>query len=345
MRLKRSVRDWLHYKLMPPLDWIQVEVSSACDGACLYCPHTIYRDKWIERNMSLETFGRLLPILSKVGLIHLQGWGEPFLNPDIFSMLEMAKSAGCKVGTTTNGMHLDQDKVRRLVELEIDVLAFSLAGVDHKNDDIRRGTRLESVLEMIDLVKAAKAKYSSSKPAVHIAYMLLHSGLDDLVRLPAFVKGRGIDQIVVTTLDFVPSRHLENETIIPSDDAEFDEIELLLKKAAFETQANGSDLRYYLYHPKDRGRFCTENVQRALFVSADGNVAPCVFMNIPVRDAYYRIRDGEREYRPLILGNVNNEKLPSIWRKNEYVEFRGSFELGRHPEFCGDCRKLKLAEG
>jgi MoaA/NifB/PqqE/SkfB family radical SAM enzyme len=345
MKLKRSVRDWLHHKLMPPLDWLQVEVSSVCDGACIYCPHTIYKNNWIESNMTPETFQRLVPVFPKVGLVHLQGWGEPFLNPDIFEMLRMAKSAGCRVGTTTNGMHLDEDKIERLVECGLDILAFSLAGTDHKNDDIRQGTRLETVLKMIDLVNAAKARHNSPSPAVHIAYMLLRSGLDDLPKLPEFVNGRGINQVVVTTLDFVARREIEDETVIPRDESEFDAIEAQLKEVAVAVRSFGSELRYYLYHPKARGRFCTENVQRALFVSADGSVAPCVFMNIPIQDAYYRVKDDRREYQPLIFGNVNHEKLPTIWRKDEYVEFRGSFELGRHPKFCGDCRKLKMMEG
>jgi len=37
--------------------------------------------------MSLQTFKKILPFCSTTALLHLQGWGEPFLNPDFFEMI------------------------------------------------------------------------------------------------------------------------------------------------------------------------------------------------------------------------------------------------------------------
>ena len=98
---------WLNPLLRPRLDWIQVEVTSYCNAACVYCPHTVYQGHWASRHLPLTTFAKLLPALARARLVYLQGWGEPLLHPDFFNMVALAKQAGCRVGTTTNGMLLD----------------------------------------------------------------------------------------------------------------------------------------------------------------------------------------------------------------------------------------------
>ncbi len=76
------------------LDWIQVEVTTRCNAACVYCPRTAYGQGWEERDLPLETFRKLAPFLPKVKHVHLQGWGEPLLHPGFFDMAAAAKAAG-----------------------------------------------------------------------------------------------------------------------------------------------------------------------------------------------------------------------------------------------------------
>jgi hypothetical protein len=58
----------------PRFDWIQVEVTTHCQASCTYCPHTVYREHWAGRHLALATFRRLLPVLKRARLVHLQGW-------------------------------------------------------------------------------------------------------------------------------------------------------------------------------------------------------------------------------------------------------------------------------
>ena len=128
----------------PRLDWIQVEITSHCNAACVYCPHTVYRDAWLDRHMTTDSFRKLSVALSKSRLVYLQGWGEPLTHPEFFEMVRMAKAVGCRVGTTTNGMSLDEEQCLRLVQEGVDIVAFSLAGVDERSDLIRQGTRFQA---------------------------------------------------------------------------------------------------------------------------------------------------------------------------------------------------------
>ncbi len=330
----------LGWLFRPRFDWIQVEATTYCNAACVYCPHTVYQDSWANRHLTLETFKKLLPPFAKTRLVYLQGWGEPFLHPDFFTMVALARDAGCQVGTTTNGMLLDDGKIRRLVESGLDLVAFSLAGVDGDNDNRRRGTRLDHVLSVIETLNRTKENLGSLKPAIHIAYMLLRSGLQDLERLPATFKGLGISQVVISTLDFVPSRELAKEALSPGTDQEYTALKSQLAGLVEQGKGCGLDFHFHLNPPGRRRQACTENMQRALVVAADGAVSPCVFTNLPVSGVNYVANGIERPYRRLTFGNIKEMGLPAIWSQKAYAQFRRSFYEGRLAAPCQSCPKL-----
>lgn len=336
------LRRLLGFFRPPDLDWIQVEVSSYCNADCTYCPHTVYKDFWLNRHMPLNTFERILPALAETDLVFLQGWGEPLLNPDFLKMVRAAKAAGCKVGTSTNGTLLDASMAHRLVECGADVVAVSLAGVGEANDSVRKGASLEKALEAIRVLDRAKKSLGTELPGVNIAYMLLRSGLKDIVGLPAMLRGLGVSQVVISTLDLVPCKELEDETIVPSDSREYDELCDLLDSVKEGGARLDIDVHYQVRKPKSQRTVCTENAGGALFLSADGAVSPCVFTNIPLREEAEIYQGSGRPYRRLSFGNVSSGSLEDIRRLNEYDAFIRSFREGRVPEACDRCPKLAI---
>ena len=334
------LRNGLRSLFLPSLDWIQVEVSSSCNAACVYCPHTVYRDAWLNRHLPVDLFERLMADEAKPRLIYLQGWGEPLLHPDFLDLVRMAKSAGRNLGTTTNGMLLDPPTAFELVECGMDIVAFSLAGVDERNDVVRKGTRIGQVLDAIHVLNEAKRSLGRDVPKIHVAYMLLRSGLDTVEQLPSVLRERGVNQVVISTLDFVPCRDLENETVIPGTSREYSDLRGRLEALSAEGKRWGLEICSQIYRPGKRRLTCTENVQRALYVSSDGAVSPCPFTNLPVSGAVHMHRAGETPYRPLALGNVREATLTDIWRHKTYRRFRRSFYDGGLPIRCETCPKL-----
>ena len=226
------------------LDWLQLAVTSHCNASCAYCPHTIYRRHWQSRHLSLSTFQRLLPDLKKVNLVYLQGWGEPFLNPDFFTFVSLAKQAGCQVGTTTNATLLTEKTIIRIVESGIDILAFSLAGIGETHDTWRQGTSYQKVLEAIRSLQACKRRLGQVNPRVHIAYMLLRSGLSDLDKLPGELQGLGISQVVISTLDLVTAPELEKESLANLIEPEGIEVSHRLEKLADNGARSNLNIHY-----------------------------------------------------------------------------------------------------
>jgi MoaA/NifB/PqqE/SkfB family radical SAM enzyme len=82
-----------------------------------------------------------------------------------------------------------------------------------------------------------------------------------------------------------------------------------------------------------------ENAERALFVSADGAVSPCVFANIPASGAFHVAEGYESVYRRLTFGNVAEESIPTIWQSQRYSAFRDSFDSTLHA-LCERCPKI-----
>jgi MoaA/NifB/PqqE/SkfB family radical SAM enzyme len=334
------LRSALTNLFTPRFDWVQVEVTTFCQAACKYCPHTVYGEHWTSRHLPLATFRRLLPILKRAGLVHLQGWGEPFLHPDFFAMVSLARQAGCQVGTTTNGMLLDADGLRRLVDLEMAVVAFSLAGVGENNDAVRRGTSFAEVLKKIETLGEIKARKGASLPKVHVAYMLLSSALDDLALLPQALEGLGVSQVVVSTLNFVASPSLARESFTFATKEEYQEAAAELDEVADRARRRGLEIHGQLTRSGDRPHFCLENITRALCLAADGAVAPCVFLNLPVEAETYMGREGEDLYRRFCFGVVESDQsLLKIWRNPDYRQFRRVWAKGNTPPACHGCLK------
>jgi len=245
----------------------------------IYCPRTVYRDAWLNRNLSLEAFERLS-------------------------------------------------------------LAFSLAGVDEKNDALRRGTSLDTILRTIHILHEVKKNLGKELPAIHIAYMLLRSRLEDIERLPHFLQGLAVNQVVVSTLDFVACKELEGETIIPSTAKEYEELRTRLDAVKVETEQFGVECHYRLQRPGECSTTCTENIQRSLFVSSDGMVSPCVFTNLPISQETQICFNGDRRYRHLIFGNVGDAPIGDIWQGRAYRDFRKSFYGKQLQSICKECPKL-----
>ena len=335
--------DCLFPKQYPYLDWIQVEISSHCNASCIYCPHSVFRANWQSRFLSLEAFGNLTRAFAGTHLVYLQGWGEPFTHPQFFEMLQIAKDAGCKVGTTTNGMLLDRETIEQMVDCELDVIGFSLAGVDEKNDRIRKGTSIKKVLECMAQIHRAKARYGAENPQIHIAYMLLRSGLDDLKKLPQFLSNTGAAQTVVSSLSYVVSPELESESVLASGEAAYLELKTRFFEVKRESLNKGADVHFHLVSPVQSNFSCSENIPRAVVVGSDGSVSPCVMKQIPVqgKNIYY-INGQNCLQQNLSFGKIQESSLKAIRHYREYRKFVREFRNGKTPPVCQNCLKKQI---
>ncbi len=321
----------------PRWDWLQLEVTSRCNAACGYCPRTAYRGAWQSRDMDWEVFRRLIPEFRQTRMVHLQGWGEPLLHPRFFDMLAEVKRAGVLAGTTSNGLLLDEATAERLAASGLDMLAISLAGTGEDHDRARAGAPLAAALAALRRVDQAKKRLGSATPALHVAFMLLRSGLPGLHRLPELLAGTGVAHVVVSSLDYACSREWAGETLTPAD---IPGVEKALEDTAQEAASRGLAMSWLL--PRESARedgTCSENVERAVVLGADGGVHPCVGGNLPVAPGAPLPPGAFPALPPIAFGSIRERSLSELWAAPEYKAFRASFRTGALLPACRACSK------
>ncbi len=334
------------------LDWIQVEVSARCDGDCLYCPVSRLRPLRENALMAPEVFEALLPFFPSADLVFLQGWGEPLLHPRFWEMARQAVSSGTRVGFTTNGRLLDRENRRALLDSGVQVLGVTLAGATPgTHDHFRRSIPLELLDRNLRSLREEKAGEDAGGPDLHIAYQLLAGNRSEVERVVELAERWGAAQIVVSPLSLVLSRELEDESLHDRP-REWTGVVDLLREASLKAGERGIAFHAYRVQQVETEPVCRENVLNSCFVSAEGEVSPCVMANVGLRrnaTATHRFRGEEHPLPTCSFGNVKERPLPQIWRSRAAREFRRAFRdriqgrgtgPGGLPPPCRHCYKL-----
>lgn len=308
----------------------QVEVTSVCPNRCGYCPRTAQGEHWKSRHMQPGTFSRLRPLFRESGRVHLQGWGEPLEHPDFLDMVAEAREAGCSVSTTTSGRRMTRDLAEALVESGLDVIAFSLAGTTGgTNDSLRAGTPFERVLESIRVLQEVRRGRGGVHLEIHIAYLLLASRIGDIGRLPGLMQELGVHATVVSILDGSLVPGWRGECFDPEERDKVVEARGALEAAAAQARSLGLDFHFSLPEPAPTGS-CFEDAERNVFIDAEGNMAPCVHLNLPTT-----LDDPRRR----VFGSCLTGDPMAVWNSEPFAAFRAALAAGCPDISCLNCLK------
>jgi len=347
----------------------QVELTTRCPLDCRMCIRQ-GRD-WRNDDMSLEDFGRLVPHLRRVETVILQGWGEPLLHRNLVDVVRLAKSAGRKgasapsVGFVTSGKGLDRRVAAALVDAGLDFIGFSLAGATPETHrSIRLRSELEEPVAAAELFQAIKRERGLERPRTHAVYLMLKANIHEMPGLPDVAHRMGVEEIVLTNLIDVADAWQDEQKAFRCDGGE--EFGDILEET--ERRARELDLAVRRAPLSPRATaVCEEDPLRNLFVTVDGDVAPCVYLCPPVSAEFPRRFCGrEHRARRISFGNLFRESLDAIWWSPGYRAFRNRFlrrarghrllsvmgtargerpgasrlELPEPPEPCRTCHKM-----
>ena len=154
------------------------------------------------------------------------------------------------------------------------------------------------------------------------------------------LEGLGVSQVVISTLDFVPTDELRKEAVIPATEEEYREICSRLDHLVEAGRKKGLSVHYHLVSPEKRREVCTENIQKALCISSDGAVTPCVYTNLRVSGTYYDLQGKKVSYERMVFGNIHDKDVKDIWKEKSYSAFRRSFCKGELASTCQKCPKI-----
>lgn len=311
------------------LDCIQVEVTSKCAGRCSYCPHTTKAAQWRSRSMSASTFAALWPLLRTTGRVHLQGWGEPLLHPRFFDFAALARKAGCQVSTTSCGLHMNESIAENIVRSGMDIVAFSLAGTDATSNASRVGVPFEAVCEAIACLQKVRKKRMGVHLEIHLAYLMLANEMEAVLRLPELMQELGVHVAVVSTLDYLAAPEHAALAFAPHEADKIAKARRLLEQVSAQAANLDRSIYYALPNPVPSAE-CRENIRRNMYVDADGNCAPCIYLNLPTTEL-----DPARR----VFGNLNSQPALELWNQADFSCFRQSLVEQRPEGACIHCPK------
>lgn len=129
-----------------------------CNLACVHC----YSDSDAHAHPELST-AEGIALLQDIAAFEvpalLFSGGEPLIRPDIFTLIDTARSLGLPVTLSSNGTMINPERARRLAELSVRYVGISLDGIGEVHDRFRgRRGAFERSLRGIRALRAEGVK-------------------------------------------------------------------------------------------------------------------------------------------------------------------------------------------
>jgi radical SAM protein with 4Fe4S-binding SPASM domain len=286
---------------------LMLEPADVCNLDCTGCWTNDSAHKDRQRYLSVKHFDKIMKDLGDyLNIIWLWGWGEPFLNENIYSMTRKARDKNIVVISSTNGnVNWDEREAEELVKSGLSKLIFAVDGMDQKTySKYRINGNLQKIMKNIRLITETKKRLGSSLPLINMRMLVMAHNehqTDDFVAL-----GKSMDADIVSFKTLCAYRKGDLNADFPRSG----------KYLRYDLESlRRSDIKqeqYYCYRP-----------WRRLEIFADGAVTPCEF-------------DFEREY---LLGTLDDDMpLTTMWNNEVMKDFRRQFmEDIDKISFCNNC--------
>jgi radical SAM protein with 4Fe4S-binding SPASM domain len=280
--------------------------------------------------------------------LHFTG-GEPFLRPDLLSLVRRVKQKGMYCNITTNGTLIHETDAYEVVRSGLDSLNVSIDGPAEIHDVIRgkQGAFARSVAA-IRLVQAAKTALGSKTPNVTLATTIVAgnmSRLTELVPLGSDLRAHlGFGYVFYTTeqMQQDTNRALQRTTVAKPENQDIPdelkpvrseelarEVERIkrLARASGVSVTFGPDLtadEIRMRYHDDAYAFVDKCFYPwyAMRINPYGDVYPCS-LQVP-------------------MGSVRESSIADIWNGARYVAFRSVLKRRRLFPSCAKCCALSF---
>jgi MoaA/NifB/PqqE/SkfB family radical SAM enzyme len=275
--------------------------------------------------MPLEDFKKILPYLRDVESVVLEGWGESLLHRDLSQCIKLVKKEGSQVGFVTSGMGLTKNRVDELIEAGLDFVGFSISGTTAETHDaIRVNSHLSDVLSVIRFFNEEKLRRRIDRPKMHFVFLMVKDNIHEVPLVPSFAKEAGIEEVVLTNICHTINTWQERQRVF-----EWEKGKNAYERIVKQAEGNAHELNIRLKRPSLSAfdvPVCEENPLRNLYISANGEVSPCVYLYPPLPSPFKRIFCGKEHWVDKVsFGNIFNDPFSTIWDRGNYEQFRSRF--------------------
>jgi len=315
---------------------IQVEVTTSCQARCTFCPRTQLKDKWVSGHIAWEDFTGILPVVRWGSLVHLQGWGEPLLHPRLWDMAAAVRQKKGSVSLTTNGGLMDRAVSRELCRLGFTFVAISLAGdAADLHGLLRPGPALDRISSNIEYLSVLKGR-----PGIHIAVQMMKPNLERLPEVVELAARLGADRVIASNLDCITSP--ETDALRAFGDARDPHAEEIVEAARRTGKERNIEVEIYPLHLQYNVPVCRADPLHTAVVTSAGEIAPCVYVQLPLLGDIPRIFHGKREtVRQFSYGKISGG-FRQVMKDENSRDFLGAFERRVQAAVMGDAKKFAL---
>jgi hypothetical protein len=160
---------------------IVMDMSSKCHIRCPKC--FVYNSdmQYQLGHMPMTVFEKITPYFKTALEVIGHENGECMLHKQFFEMVGTIKAHGCRFMFNTTGQLIDETKARRLVDLKVDTIMFSIDGTEPETyARLHKGGTLERVMGAIDHINHAKQAGGHTEPRLGWYFVASKSNIGQL---------------------------------------------------------------------------------------------------------------------------------------------------------------------
>jgi MoaA/NifB/PqqE/SkfB family radical SAM enzyme len=313
-----------HNKVLTKPYFAKVNTGYICNLRCPLCP-TGRRVGGPAGNLTLEEMRFIIPHIKGIPLVSLFGWGEPFLNKDIFEIIALLQKHGFYVQTDSNLNIKNEKIVEQIANCHIDTLSVSLDGVDQESYATYRYTgSFDLAFKNMEYIGNSPRgpKRVEWQYLVHKKNHMLKEKAREMAKA-ANIPIRFFDIGLYLDMFYDNTPEVQQEWWTQEQES---------KKISEQQNSNPSSVCMYMYNDP--------------FIDPDGRLYPCCLASYAPAEM---VSAGYQN----VFGNLHDNKFMEIWN-NEYYQTARSLFSGRPYRgkkvklICMKCRvyldKLKDAD-
>lgn len=302
---------------------VAVYVTPRCNLSCRMCGYHAEESDGTYRagsygEMSLDRFKHIMALFPEALSVGITSEGEPFLNRDVYKMIEYAKGElGLSVDSSTNGIAMDCDAI---LASGLDRLNVSVDGISGERYVAVRGAAESSWRKVINNLERLCRMRTERNSSLYItaSFTISMQNYHEMPKMAELGERLGVNAVhFQNTMDFGTQYSKANRPIFEMDREAVSFIGSLVKPAGLEMMIMPTIFRLF-NSERVSERPCVYPFA-AIGINTEGSVNPCCYVNTDDK-----------------WGNVFTET--DCWNNESYQRIREQFLEGQLPfKLCQTC--------
>ncbi len=313
------INEWQQKNFSRPITY-ELDMTNVCNSKCHFC-FGFYEQKEYQVSINISRAKNILSQIKKFGgkAVTFTGGGDPLCNKDTVNAVKYAKKIGLDVGFITNGILLNKDNVKDIVEscVWIRISLDAATKETYLKTHCMNSNIFESVVSNIKLLVKEKKKQKSDI-TIGVGFLTYDKTEKEILDFAKLSSKLGVDYAQYRPL---LKRYIEKEFNAKSQDFVIDSIKEAYKYSNKNFSVVSSVHKYKMISEKKYVRqydICYGH-NFATVIAADQKMYLCCHMR------------GIKKY---CIGDLSKNTLKEIWHSKQREKVFKNIDFKDCPLLC-----------